>query len=309
MLTMAPMLQDAPFSLLAGGLHRCDPSWNKPADGIDQCYKLYLPVRGQARLTLDAQEVPLRPGHAYLIPGYHLVRQECPRRMDVLWVHFVPESLYLTFLLSHVASVHSWRHGSVEYWQATWKEIPSLFQSGSWWLFYRIQAMLMDLVARVLRTCGADHVATVDPVFEQLRPAIMFMDQHLLRNPRLAEIARVVRSGAQLLPSEVYRHVSRHAVRLHARTAAELGTATPLEHRPDAGSDCRPQRLLQCLSFLKTVQEALRAQSEGVAPAGAAVRGDTGHECLAQVQLPIHCTMPLGPCTPTPKVDHGNACS
>lgn len=201
MLTSAFILQDSPFSLLAGGLHRCEPSWNKLADGIDKCYKLYFPVRGQARLTLNMQEVPLRPGYAYLIPGYHLVRQECGRRMDVLWIHFIPQSLHLSFLLSHMTSVHSWQHASVECWRATWKDIPSLFHNNSLWLFYRVQAMLMDLVSRSLKTCGIDQVAPVDPVFEQLKPAVMFMDQHLLDNPKLAEIAEMV----QLAPNYFHR--------------------------------------------------------------------------------------------------------
>lgn len=186
------MLQDAPFSLLAGGLYRCDPSWNKPADGIDQCYKLYLPIRGQARLTLDKQDIVLRPGHAYLIPGYHLVRQECERRMDVYWLHFVPESLPLGFLMSHVTQVYPYEGRELEYWCPTCKELARLFEDGSRGLFYRVQAMLMDMVAQLLATYRLDHVAAIDPVFERLKPAIAFMDQRLLENPRLADIARTV---------------------------------------------------------------------------------------------------------------------
>jgi AraC-like DNA-binding protein len=186
------MVRGSPFSLLAGGFHRCDPSWSKHADGIDRCHKLYMPVRGQARLKLETQEVTLRPGGAYLIPGYRLLRQECPRRMDVYWLHFVPESLYLSFLLSHVARVHVWKDCSLEYWQATCRKIPSVFSGGSWGLSYRIQALLMDLVSRVLETCNLHHVAALDPIFEQLKPAVAFMDQNLFGNPRLADIARVV---------------------------------------------------------------------------------------------------------------------
>jgi AraC family transcriptional regulator, arabinose operon regulatory protein len=186
------MLQDAPFSLLAGGLYRCDPSWDKAADGIDQCYKLYLPIRGQARLTLNTQDIALRPGRAYLIPGHHLVRQECLRRMDVYWLHFVPESLPLSLLLSHITRVHPYDGRALEYWRPTCKELPRLFEDGSRGLFHRVQAMLMDLVAQVLETYSLGHVAAVDPVFERLKPAITFMDQHLLENPRLADIAKTV---------------------------------------------------------------------------------------------------------------------
>ena len=192
MQSMLPVLRDAPFSLLAGGLHHCDPSWNKPADGIDQCYKLYVPIRGRARLGLAGQDALLRPGYAYLIPGYHLARQECDRRMDVFWVHFVPQSLYLAFLLSHVTSVQSWRRASVEHWRTAWGEIPSLFQGDSLSVFYRVQAMLLDFVSRSLKRCGIDRAAPVAPVFEQLKPAVAFMDRQLLDNPKLAAIAETV---------------------------------------------------------------------------------------------------------------------
>jgi AraC-like DNA-binding protein len=192
MSTTDPMLQDAPFSFLAGGLHQCDSAWNKPADGMDQCYKLYFPIRGRARLTLDTQAAPLHSDCAYLIPGYHLLRQECTRRMDVFWIHFVPRSLYLAFLLSQVARVHSWRRSALEHWRPTWQEIPRWFEGGSRGLFFRLQALVMDLVSQVLATYNLDHVAAVDPVFVQLRPAILFMDQHLAENPPLAEIAKAV---------------------------------------------------------------------------------------------------------------------
>jgi len=192
MSTASPLLQDVPFSLLAGGLHRCDPSWNKPADGIDRCYKLYLPIRGQARLILQTQQVRLRPGTAYLIPGYRLVRQECPRRMDVYWVHFVPESMYLTFLLSHLKRVYQCPQALLEYWMATFTEIPCLFGHGARLLFYRVQAMLMDVVSEALESYRLEQTVTAAPAFERLRPAIEFMDRRLLENPPLAEIAKWV---------------------------------------------------------------------------------------------------------------------
>lgn len=185
------MLQDAPFSLLAGGLYRCDPSWNKVTDGVDQCYKLYVPIRGHAQLTLTSQEVALRPGHAYLIPGYHLARQSCERRMDVYWLHFVPESLPLGFLLSHIMRVHLCGSRALDYWRPTCRELPRLFDGGSRALFYRVQAMLMDMVAEAFEACDLGRVVA-DPTFERLKPAIAFMEQHLFENPKLAEIAKVV---------------------------------------------------------------------------------------------------------------------
>lgn len=185
-------LHDATFCLLAGGLHHCDSSWNKPADGIDQCYKLYVPVRGRARLIMDTHDVVLQPGHVYLIPGYHLKRQECDRHMDVYWVHFAPESLYLALQLSGVTKVQSWHNASVDYWRAVWRELPSLFVQNSHVLFYRVQAMLMDFVSRGLDLVALGQTVPMASGLERLKPAILFMDRYLLNNPTLAEIAETV---------------------------------------------------------------------------------------------------------------------
>jgi AraC-like DNA-binding protein len=199
--------QDSPFSIATGGFHSCDPSWNRGADGTDRCYKLYFPVLGKARLSLDTHEATLRAGEAYLIPGYHLTRQECPARMDVYWLHFVPESLYLRFLLSHVARIHTLSPPTLKYWHATYLAIPQLFETQNHaktllcQLYYRVQAMLMDLVSSTLESYRLDHFATNDPVFERLQPAILFMDQHFLENPPLAEIAR----AAHLAPNYFHR--------------------------------------------------------------------------------------------------------
>jgi AraC family transcriptional regulator, arabinose operon regulatory protein len=233
--TMDP-LRDAPFSLLAGGLHHCDPAWNKPTTGIDQCYKLYYPVRGHARLTLDTEEAPLRPGVLYLIPGYHLVRQECQRRMDVYWLHFVPESLDLTFQLSHVTRVHAWPRDVPSYWRATCREIPRLFDGGGRGLFYRVQAMLMDVAGRALEADPQGALATVDPTLEQLQPAIAYMDQHWAKNPRLAEIARTVHLAPNYFHRKftgAFRITPFHYMlrrRLNLGRQLLLSTDLPLDH-------------------------------------------------------------------------------
>jgi AraC-like DNA-binding protein len=202
MRTLSPSWKETSFSVLCGGFHRCRPAWDKPADGLDQCYKLYFVTAGEACLRMDGQpDAPLRARHAYCIPGYRLVGQCCKRSMDVYWVHFVPDSLYLSFLMSRVPRVHQWKLASLAYWQSTYEDIPRLFEDPPHWLYCRAQAMLLHLVSRVLESYNFDHMAAVDPVFEQLRPAISFMDELLLENPPLAEIAR----AAHLAPNYFHR--------------------------------------------------------------------------------------------------------
>lgn len=216
MLNRDHMLQDAPFALLAGGVYQCDSTWNKPSSGIDQCYKFYCPVSGQARLKLESQDFLLQPNRAYLIPGYRLVNQECQHRMGLYWIHFVPKSPDMMMSLSHMKKVYQWDRNALKYWRTTWKDvqrlfedmsqvaqlgstklprqkdIQRLFEDGYRGLFYRTQAMLLDIVSQFLDHYDASHAFAVNPAFEQLKPAIAFMDRHGLENPRLADIAKVV---------------------------------------------------------------------------------------------------------------------
>jgi AraC-like DNA-binding protein len=221
---------------LCGGVHHCDPSWDKPADGLDRCYKLYFVTRGEGRVTLRTQDVVLRAGHAVFIPGYQIVRQQCPRRMDVYWVHFLPESLYLSFLMSHIAQVHTWPLAALAHWQPTYERLPRLFGEPLPWLGYRVQALLLYLTSEVLESYNLSHMAAVDPVFEQLRPAIAYMEESLLENPSLAEVARVV----HLAPNYFHRRftgtffVTPFAYMLQRRLDIArqllLGTNLPLPH-------------------------------------------------------------------------------
>ena len=183
---------EMPFTLLVGGDYQCNPAWNKQADAVDLCYKLYYPVKGEARLVLKKQDLTLRQGYIYLIPGYQLVRQECASRMDVYWIHFVPRSLHMRMCLAGMEKIYPCNRKFVEYWRPICKTLPEFFKNRSQEQFYRVQAMLLDLTSQFLAAEGINRSMATDPVFEQLKPAIDFMDRHLTENPSLEEIAKVV---------------------------------------------------------------------------------------------------------------------
>jgi AraC-like DNA-binding protein len=193
MASSSATIHDSLVTLLCGGVDRCDPSWDKSADAIDQCYKLYFVRDGEAHLTLkDQADVAVRAGQAYFIPGYRLVRQRCHTSLDVDWLHFVPDSLYLSFLMSHIPRVHAWPLDSLAHWATIYGDIERLFAERTIWLDYRVQAMVLDMISRVLQQYNFTHMGAVDPIFEQLQPAIAYMDANLADNPSLSRIARVV---------------------------------------------------------------------------------------------------------------------
>lgn len=191
------MIDDFNLVLLSGGFYRCDPTWSKPATGIDQCYKLYFPVGGRARLEMAGGCHTLVPQRVYFISGFRLRRQLCPRQMSVYWVHFVPESLYLRYLLDQLPPLVSWPRRSAA---ASYREIGEIFEEpftaqsrprkdSSPALDCRIQALLLGLISRLLDTLDQGRVRAFQPEYYRLKPAFDFMQSHFRENPSLERIA------------------------------------------------------------------------------------------------------------------------
>jgi len=78
-------------------------------------------------------------------------------------------------------------------------------------------------------------MGAVDPIFEQLQPAIAYMDAHLADNPRLAEIARIVHLAPNYFHQKFTRTFQMTPLaymlqkRLHLARQLLLGTDLTLE--------------------------------------------------------------------------------
>lgn len=165
------------FTLLAGGSSRCGPAWTKRASAIDHCYKLYFVTDGEASVHLKSgEDIGLAEGNAYFIPGHHLCGQTCRESMEVFWLHAVPDSLYLSSLLSSVSSVASWSLKSIAVWRNVYEQVDRLFDHAPPWLGCRTQAMMLDLVSRILQDSKVRQDASLGAVYQQLKPAIDYID-------------------------------------------------------------------------------------------------------------------------------------
>ena len=197
------MIDDFNLTLLSGGFHRCTPAWTKPAGGIDHCFKVYFPVSGGAELETDAGRHPIRAGRVYFISGFRLRRQACDRRMDVYWLHFIPESATLRLLLDRVEPVTSWSRRAGGWPEESYREIARIFEDphrernrprrdiapGA---ACRIQGLLLTLVSRLLEDLDDRALQRLHPDVYRLKPALDFLNEHDQGKPSLAEIARTV---------------------------------------------------------------------------------------------------------------------
>jgi AraC-like DNA-binding protein len=194
---VVPMIDDFNLVLLSGGYYECGAAWSKTATGIDQCYKVYFPVSGSATLEMDTARYTLKPGRIYFISGFRLRQQLCPKQMNVYWIHFVPESLYLRYLLDQLPPVCDWPRQTTE---GSYREICEIFenpsspqsrprQDTSPSLDCRIQALLLRLIARMLASLDQGRVHAFQPEYYRLKGAFDYMQTHFRDNPSLQKIA------------------------------------------------------------------------------------------------------------------------
>jgi len=196
-------IEDTHLILLCGGFFRCTPAWDKGKTGIDDCYKFYFPVAGSARIESDSGVHAIRPGCAHFISGFRLRRQSCDRFMDVHWVHFFPESLYLRCLLDQLPPVVSLPASPGRGARGAARDLARLFESSGRELkppradappalACRVQGFLLVLIARLLERLDDGALRRFDPRYYRLKPALDYMQARARDNPPLKEIAAQV---------------------------------------------------------------------------------------------------------------------
>lgn len=179
-----------PVKLLDGGYARCDRQWGKKSGIFTSPFcRLYLVVSGQARVTVGKREFELRGGNVYFLPGNISSRNSCDDFMEVFWVHFAPQSLWLEYFLNHYREIHVWPLDQLRFWEPVYhrlKEFPLPKNSPG---NYRLQSFFIYLLADLLE----DKALSDDSLLlSRLKNALLFMDREYLRNPSLAAIAAKV---------------------------------------------------------------------------------------------------------------------
>jgi len=194
------MLDNYSLDILAGGFARCDSTWSKASTGIEQCYKIYVPVAGSACIGTNTGLFPLVKGQVYFISGFRLRFRRCPVRMDVHWIHFMPESPYLRHLLDQLPPVQHWPREGSEWSPDACEEISRMFPPYQGRLqppredttpatSCRIQGLLLVTISRLLHTLDGSTLDSFQPQYYQLKPALDYMQSHYRLNPSLRDIA------------------------------------------------------------------------------------------------------------------------
>lgn len=203
------MIENFNLDLLAGGLYEHTAAWNKRSN-FAQCYKLYLPVHGQAIVETTGGRQVMKPGCFYFVSGYRLREQLC-RSMRAYWIHFTCESFYLHHRLDLALTVRTWPADRLRWARDTFRRMDEVFQDPETkhstprrdpplGLICRFESLLMYFVADLLES---SHAPFSESALElrRLKPAIDYMDAHFIHNPSLEEVAK----QAGLAPNYFHR--------------------------------------------------------------------------------------------------------
>lgn len=193
-------MQDLNLVLLSGGFHECTPLWNEDPKGKGNYYKVYFVKDGNSRIYIDGQWHELCEGNAYFINGFLLDRQRCDKQMNVYWIHFIPESLFLTMFINNMKPFYSWDMKSSMAKSINYEIIPSLFENAyskdprlletlSLALKFHINSIILMLLSDMLLCESSKPIDASYPLYVKLKPALDYMNENYRDDLKLEDIS------------------------------------------------------------------------------------------------------------------------
>jgi AraC-like DNA-binding protein len=193
-------MQDLNLILLSGGYHECTTLWNEDPMGKGNYYKIYFVKEGNARIYLDGQWHELSEGNAYFINGFLLDKQRCDNLMNVFWIHFIPESLFLTMFINDLNPFFMWNIESSIAKSINYEVIPTLFENAnskdpilletlSLAHNFQVNSIILMLLSDMMLYEKTKSLEASYPLYVKLKPALDFMNDNYKEDIKLEEIS------------------------------------------------------------------------------------------------------------------------
>ncbi len=197
------MIRNFNIKLLSGGFTKVDSSWTMDINRHDSCFKLYLPLRGRVTLIMDGEEKTVEPGYMYFISGWHIERQICLDFMEVVWLHFIPDSLRLQYILSRSDAFQRMPADRFAWANDCFMQIHKVFAPYSeslkltqqvrpnvpGHLRVKLHAVILAVTGDILKNTDERIHKKEMEAMEKFRPATALMDTAFLENPPLSVLA------------------------------------------------------------------------------------------------------------------------
>lgn len=165
------------------GYVELDSRWHH-LDSIQPYSCLYLVKEGEGVLTLNGEDIIMRPGNAYLMPARTTFSYRCDERLVKLYFHFNilgPDGLDLLRELQQIHSVPL-REGELD-------EMVRLYDGGELTQALTLRHKLYDVVSRLLATYPAE-LMWAKSYSSLVSRAMEYIQAHLSYNLSCSEIAQ-----------------------------------------------------------------------------------------------------------------------
>jgi AraC-like DNA-binding protein len=176
-----------------GGSYQGGNGWNKPANDIDKCFKIYYMHEGEAVVSSEKTKLTLCAENLYFINGHMLTSQYCPEFMSVDWIHFIPDSVYINHLLKTCSLVIPLDVQSFLSFMPLFGKLSSYFNDpclieNERAVTMEVQALVQFTIAQVISQIDSDDFeASVG--FIRLLPALELINTHYKTNISLKILA------------------------------------------------------------------------------------------------------------------------
>jgi AraC-like DNA-binding protein len=197
--------------IITGGYNHCNNSWNKSSDELDRCFKIYLPVEGEAIIELDHTPVRITPGNIYFLSGFNISAQKCVSPMEIYWLHFVPASLYLRHILLKSGNTYIWNEKDFAFAEKFKNYIQRVFRDKDYtkpntlltpytYEEAKLHSYIIDVIAEILKKSPVKNYEKTDEL-KKLDRSLKFMNDEFKNNPSL----NVIASKSAMAPNYFHR--------------------------------------------------------------------------------------------------------
>lgn len=198
---MGVLMQNLNLCFLSGGYHNCSESWSEDPSHRTNCYKVYSVTRGHGKIFAGDRWYDLDEGFTYFINGFTLEKQICENFMDVHWIHFIPESQFLSIQLNNLEPVYKWSRSDPQIAAFNFENISLLFENPegietslinvpSLGIVCYFNSVLLMLISDMIQTQKARFSEIKFPVYKKLKPALEFINENIDKQLSINEIAK-----------------------------------------------------------------------------------------------------------------------
>ncbi len=186
-------MENLNLRLLKGGFDKCEQYWNMKFSNGEKCYKIYFITDGYAETVINGVKHKLEKGNIYYMDTHKLEENICPDYIDMFWVHFIPDSLYLNMHIIKLKDFESWRLDDPAFLDFNLQCIPDFFEGDHGIdVACSIQSILLKFLSKMLSDQKDKLSSLPYSKYLQLLPAIEYMDDKYITNLSLKEIAEKI---------------------------------------------------------------------------------------------------------------------